>query len=111
VAVVGQSCLEFGDASFALFHVFAGASQDLTLDVELFTRYQIEAAQSLRQHVTKVVRQILARLRKPRGDRVREPLRDGVYGLDINHGSTSKLLRSVWMRQHNDAIGGLHQNV
>jgi len=111
VAVVGQSRLEFGDASFALLHVFAGAGQDLALDVELFTRYQIEAAQSLRQHVTKVVRKILARLRKPRRDRVRESLRDGVNGLDIDHGSTSKLLRSVWMDQLNGAIGGLHQIV
>jgi hypothetical protein len=111
MAVVGQTRLEFCDAPFALLHVFAGAGQDLALDVELFTRYQIEAAQSLRQHITKVVRQILARLRKSRRDRVRESLRDGVNGLDIDHGSTSKLLRSVWRAQDNHAIGELHQNV
>jgi hypothetical protein len=101
--------LEFGDAFLALLHVFAGASQDLALNIELFTRYQIEAAQSLRQYIAKVVRQILARLRKPRRDRVREPLRDGINGLNIDHGSTSKLLRSVWIGQDSDAIGQMHQ--
>jgi hypothetical protein len=86
---------QFVQTPFQSLDAFAGACQQQALDVELLAGDQIEVAQSLRQDIAKIGPEILSGLRHSWRNQRREPLRDLVDTLDVDHGSTPNSLRTV----------------